>query len=212
VDTTVVIVIIAGLVLAAVVVGLLVARRRRLRQRFGPEYERAVDRADSRRDAHQDLRERQERRERFDIRPLTAAERDAYRERWDATQREFVDAPHGAVEQADHLIQDAMRARGYPVEDFEQRAADLSVDHPEVVEHYREGRRCAGRVREQQRGETTEEMRQAMLHFRRLFEVLVSSGTSHDPGEISAEGDTRARRGDGHAPTTGKDDGGRLPA
>lgn len=167
---------VVALVIVAVV-AYLIGRRRHLQGRFGPEYERQVDRAESRREAHAELRQREQRREELDIRPLTDTARERFTERWEETQRQFVDAPQSAVERGDLLIQEVMRERGYPVEDFEQRAADLSVDHPEVVENYREGRRCADRVADQSGDERTEEMRQAMLHFRRLFDVLVHDGS-----------------------------------
>jgi hypothetical protein len=174
-----VLIVILGVVAVAIIAALayLVTRRRRLRDRFGPEYDREVERAESRREAHAELQEREERHEQFDIRPLNPATRERFVQRWEETQREFVDTPRTAVERADLLIQEVMRERGYPVEDFEQRAADLSVDHPDVVEHYREGRRSADHVATQTSDERTEEMRQAMLHFRQLFDVLVDGDT-----------------------------------
>lgn len=200
--TTLIIIAVVVLLVALAVVAALVWRRRKLEGRFGPEYDRTVDSAESRRDAHKELREREERREQLDIEPLSETARQRYRERWEDTQREFVDTPQVAVERADQVIQDVMRERGYPVEDFEQRAADLSVDHPKVVEHYREGRRCADRVAGQPSGEATEEMRQAMLHFRRLFDVLVDDGTADHPDE--------GRHDDDRAGTSRRDDEGKV--
>jgi FtsZ-interacting cell division protein ZipA len=140
-------------------------RTRTLQQRFGPEYDRTVERADGRRDAEADLAARAKRRDELDLRPLPTASRDRYVEEWQHVQARFVDDPRGAVQQADTLIQSVMRERGYPVDDFEQRAADISVDHPHVVENYREGHRLAS-------GDT-EEQRQAMVHYRALFDELV---------------------------------------
>jgi hypothetical protein len=197
--TTLIIIAIVVLLVAVAVVAAIVLRRRKLEERFGPEYERTVESAESRREAHKDLREREERREQFDIEPLSETARQRYRERWEDTQREFVDAPQVAVDRADQVIQDVMRERGYPVEDFEQRASDLSVDHPKVVEHYREGRRCADRVADQPSGEATEEMRQAMLHFRRLFDVLVDDRTDDraDEGDRGDRAESSRRDGEG---------------
>jgi len=140
-------------------------RTRTLQERFGPEYDRTVDRADDRREAEADLAARAKRREELDIRPLPTASRDRYLEEWQRVQARFVDDPSGAVQEADSLIQSVLRERGYPVDDFEQRAADISVDHPQVVENYRSGHRLAS-------GDT-EQQRQAMVHYRALFDELV---------------------------------------
>jgi len=140
-------------------------RTRTLQERFGPEYDRTVDRADDRREAEADLAARAKRREELDIRPLPTASRDRYLEEWQRVQARFVDDPSAAVQEADSLIQSVLRERGYPVDDFEQRAADISVDHPQVVENYRSGHRLAS-------GDT-EQQRQAMVHYRALFDELV---------------------------------------
>jgi len=157
----------------AVVLWQALARRRtgRLQQQFGPEYDRAVGDAESRRDAEAELQAREERRRRLDIRPLTQAARDRYTETWRTTQAQFVDDPRGAVAAADSLIQSVMAERCYPVEDFEQRAAYVSVDHPRVVENYREGHRLA----QASAGgdDSTENLRRAMRHYRALFDELV---------------------------------------
>jgi cytoskeletal protein RodZ len=147
-------------------------RTRTLQDRFGPEYDRTVERADDRREAEADLAARAKRRDELDIRPLPTASRDRYLEEWQRVQARFVDDPSGAVQEADTLIQSVMRERGYPVDDFEQRAADISVDHPQVVENYRNGHRLAS-------GDT-EEQRQAMVHYRALFDELVED-TSDRP-------------------------------
>jgi len=159
--------------LLAVVVWRVFARRRtgRLQEQFGPEYDRAVDGAESRREAEAELQAREQRRRELEIRPLTEAARTRYVDTWRITQQQFVDDPRGAVQSADSLIQSVMADRGYPVEEFEQRAADVSVDHPQVVENYREGHRLA---RASAGGdESTESLRQAMRHYRALFDELV---------------------------------------
>lgn len=150
-------------------------RRRTLQQRFGPEYDRTVDRADSTREAEAELAARAKRRDELDIRPLTTAARDRYLDEWQRVQARFVDDPDGAVRDADMLIGVVMRERGYPVDDFEQRAADVSVDHPRVVENYREGHRLAATAAAGDGG--TEDLRQAMVHDRALFEELVEDTT-----------------------------------
>jgi hypothetical protein len=170
----IVIVVAAIVVTAAVVWAAMKSRRSRaLQDRFGPEYERTVRATDNKREAEAELAARAERRDGLDIRPLTPAARERYLVQWQEVQARFVDDPEGAVRDSDMLIQSAMRDRGYPVDDFEQRAADISVDHPHVVENYRHGHRLADASA---RGDgTTEDLRQAMQHYRALFEELVDS-------------------------------------
>ena len=149
-------------------------RRERLRGRFGPEYDRTLDRtAGDRRAAESELAEREKRREQLEIRPLSPAARDRYSGSWREVQALFVDEPRTAVRDADQLVISVMRERGYPMDDFEQRAADVSVDHPDVVENYR----AAHRISEaSERGDaTTEDLRQAMRHYRALFEDLLET-------------------------------------
>src|SRR5262249_20867103 len=135
----------ALLVVACVVWSALKARRTRtLQGRFGPEYERTLERSDNRREGEADLSDRMRRRDGLEIRPLTTAPMMRFREDWQQGQARFVDAPGGAVRTADSMIQSVMRERGYPADDFEQRAADIPVDHPHVVENYRKGHRLAG--------------------------------------------------------------------
>jgi hypothetical protein len=151
------------------------ARRRtsRLQDRFGPEYDRMVGTAENKRDAESDLAAREERRAQLDIRPLSPAACARYIANWQVVQAQFVDDPSVAVASADSLIQSVMSERGYPVDDFEQRAADVSVDHPQVVENYRDGHRLA---EESADGTgSTESLRQAMRHYRALFEELVEA-------------------------------------
>ena len=159
-------------------------RTRRLRGRFGPEYERTVDSSESKRQAEEELASREARREQLEIRPISAAARARYLEDWQAVQAQFVDDPAGAVARADSLIQAVMADRGYPVDDFEQRAADISVDHPDVVENYREGHRL---YQQSSAGNgSTEELRQAMRHYRALFDELVQP-TAADAGAATDE-------------------------
>ena len=147
-------------------------RTERLRTQFGgAEYARAVEEGGNRRHAEAGLEERTQRVEAFHVRPLSAGDRERFVESWRGVQARFVDGPAGAVTEADQLLGDVMSARGYPVSAFEQRAADISVDHPLVLENYRTSHEIALR---QVRGQAnTEELRQAMVHYRTLFEELV---------------------------------------
>jgi hypothetical protein len=173
-STSVVILVVVIVVILAIVAALVVvSRRRALQRRFGPEYDRALQSTDSKRDAEADLAARAERRDKLEIRPLPAAARDRYVDEWSRVQARFVDDPEGTVREADMLIQSVMRERGYPMDDFEQRAADVSVDHPQVVENYREGHRLA-QTNADGKG-TTEDLRQAMRHYRALFEELLAA-------------------------------------
>lgn len=170
-------------VLALVVGGLLgmavmrAQRTRRLKDRFGPEYERTMERAGDKRHAEQELEERIEHVHQLNIRPLSEEEVNRYSLEWQETQREFVDEPLAALQKADRLIREVMKARGYPVEDFEQRVADISVDYPELVSDYRGMHRIA--IKEKGNVDT-EEMRQAMVHGRALFENLTTQKTRDD--------------------------------
>ena len=150
-----------------------------LRARFGTEYERAVQQHGSERKAEAKLADREARVEKFKIRHLDPTERERYQSQWVTVQSRFVDFPKGAVIEADELVCSLMQARGYPVADFEQRAADISVDHPRVVENYRSAHNIALRLG---RGEaSTEELRSAMIQYRSLFDDLAQVQT---PGEI----------------------------
>ena len=168
---------IAAVAVVAVVVWQALARRRtgRLQEKFGPEYERAVGTTDSKQEAEAELQAREERRRQLEIRPLPQASRDRYLQSWQSVQAQFVDDPRGAVASADSLIQSVMAECGYPVEDFDQRAADGSVDHPQVVENYRQGHRLAQASAEGT--DSTEDLRQAMRHYRALFDELVEPAT-----------------------------------
>jgi hypothetical protein len=148
-------------------------RTEELRSRFGPEYERAVETGGDRRKAEATLEERRKRVEKLDIHPLANEDRQRFQQAWTREQARFVDDPQGAVAEADRLIGEVMRARGYPVGDFEQRAADISVDHPMVVENYRLAHDIALMDR---RGEaSTEDLRKALVHYRALFEELLET-------------------------------------
>jgi cytoskeletal protein RodZ len=179
------VVVAAVLIVAVVVWQALKARRTRgLQERFGPEYDRTLERTEDKREAEADLAARAKRRDELEIRPLTMAATVRYREEWQQVQARFVDDPDGAVRSADSLIQSVMRERGYPVDDFEQRAADISVDHPNVVENYREGHRL--------HSGDTEEQRQAMVHYRALFDELLED-TADAPLARDAETSDRER-------------------
>jgi hypothetical protein len=153
-------------------------RSRRLKQRFGPEYDRAVERAPDRDLAETELQKREERVQKYRIVPLSEHDRAHYQHAWDRVQNRFVDDPRGAAMQGDELIFEVMERRGYPVNGFEQAAADLSVDYPVVVENYRAATAIAQRNRQGEAG--TEDLRQALVHYRALFHELLQARTSTD--------------------------------
>ena len=170
-----VVIIIAVIILA--LLGVLLAQRQRsqrLRQHFGPEYQRTVARAGDQRAAESQLAQRAQRRRGLNIVELEPAARRRYLEAWRATQGKFVDDPTAAIHDADELVTRVMRDRGYPVEDFEQRADDVSVDHPEVAENYRAAHALA--VANTQGLASTEDLRQAFVHYRSLFAELLDVG------------------------------------
>ena len=164
-------------------------RTAQLREGFGPEYERVVGERGDQKAAESELRERRDRRRSYDIRALRPEEQERYAERWQGTQRRFVDQPASAVEEADRLVGEVMSERGYPVDDdFERQAADVSVDHPTVVENYR----AAHAISQASSGQraSTEDLRQAMVHYRALFDELLADGangqsTTKDVKEVS---------------------------
>jgi hypothetical protein len=168
--------VLAVVILALVAVGawIIYSRKRqsdRLIQRFGPEYGRAVDRMGSRSKAEEELLARQKRVEKFRIVPLAPADAERFSQDWKTLQGRFVDNPQGVLVEADLLVRELMEKRGYPMGDFESRAADISVDHPAMVDHYRAAQAIAMRDR---RGEAdTEEMRRAVVHYRALFDELL---------------------------------------
>src|SRR6202158_929118 len=175
-STTALIIICSVIVIAIVAIAATVSLRKRrsekLRTRFGgAEYDRALQEGVSRRNAEAALDKRTVRVESLRIRPLGAGDRARFVESWGRVQARFVDGPGGAVTEADQLLGDVMSTRGYPVSDFEQRAADISVDYPLVLENYRSAHGIA--VRQTHGQASTEELRQAMIHYRTLFDELV---------------------------------------
>jgi hypothetical protein len=169
---TVILIIVAA---AAIAFGLFMyiqkERTKRLRSKFGPEYDRVVDSYGDRSKAEEDLVHRQKRVEKLHLRDLTPADADRFADAWRAEQARFVDSPRDAIANADRLVIELMQTRGYPMGDFEQRAADISVDHPVVLENYRAAHAIA--VRDSQATASTEDLRQAMVHYRTLFEELL---------------------------------------
>ena len=174
-------VIVAAIVVVIGAIAFVFLKRRRtekLREHFGPEYDRAVAEGGNQRIAESRLEERTERVKKYNIHPLSTEDRARFSEHWDRVQARFVDAPAGAVAEADQLIGDLMATCGYPMGDFEQRAADISVDHPIVTQNYRAAHDIA--VRQAKGQASTEDLRRAMIHYRALFDELVSErhGTS----------------------------------
>ncbi|MFD4431188.1 hypothetical protein [Nocardia sp. NPDC058497] len=153
---------------------LLLDRRRHLRERFGPEYERTVEDADSRMAGERELRSREKRHDSLDIRPLESSARDRYSQDWTSVQGEFVDRPEDAVHDADRLVTSLMRERGYPTEGYQQQLEDLSVEHGRTLEHYRAAHQIE--ALSTQHKATTEQLRGAMVHYRALFDELLSDG------------------------------------
>jgi len=169
-----VIVVAVVVIVAFVVAGYQMARRKRterLRGQYGPEYDRAIDQAESQRAAESELRDRTKRHEKLELRNLEASEREDFERRWSDVQGQFVDNPSSAVRNADTLVVDVMSARGYPVEDFDQQADDLSVEHAEVTQRYREARRIS-RANEDGNADT-EDLRQAVTSYRALVYALL---------------------------------------
>jgi hypothetical protein len=175
-------------VIVLIVIGLVVwefRRRRsaRLRKQFGPEYDRTLAEVGGRAKAEARLAELTQRVHKLDIRALNTAERTRYIEEWGRVQAHFVDAPAGAVTEADQLLGDVMATCGYPVGNFEQRAADISVDHPVVTQNYRAAHEIA--LRQASGRASTEELRRAMIHYRALFDELVSVPPAIDPRPVT---------------------------
>ncbi|SJZ38184.1 hypothetical protein SAMN02745673_00197 [Marinactinospora thermotolerans DSM 45154] len=185
-DTGLLVALIVAVVIVALIVILVVAvllpRRRRshLRERFGPEYDRAVEEHGGRRDAERELARREKRHSRLDLRPLTPRAREEYSRGWAAIQERFVDSPIEAVREADDLVSRLMVERGYPTEGEEQRLADLSVEHSAAMQDYRAAREVRARV---DRGDApTEELREAMVRYRSLFADLLDEGSGENRG------------------------------
>src|SRR5436305_6561617 len=167
----IVIAVAAAIVLLGLILGARARRTRSLKETFGPEYDRAVEQAGGTRDAERELRGRQKRHEALDIRPLSPEARARYVRRWQATQARFVDDPKGAVAEADQLVQQVMKDRGYPTDDFDRRVDEVSVAHPQLVEKYRTAN---GIARASERNEaSTEDLRHSGRHYRALFAELL---------------------------------------
>jgi hypothetical protein len=177
---------VAVIVLLAIVWSALRAKRTRaLQDTFGREYDRTVEQTGDRRAAERDLRDRQKQHDELDIRPLSPESRERYLRRWQSTQTRFVDDPRGAVAEADTLVQEVMQERGYPTKDFERRVADISVDHPDLVEKYRTAH---GIAQASEDGEaSTEDMRHSVRHYRALFaELLETDDDVEDVDDVSS--------------------------
>jgi len=153
------------------------ARTESLREKFGNEYDHAVHEYGSRTKAERDLVERTEQVKKYRIVPLSAADRDRFRRDWQRVEQHFIERPATAVVEADELVADIMRARGYPMGDFDRHVSDLSVTHPTVIEHYREGHRM---IDVAPGSSSTEELRQGMLHYRALFDELIDDRIGND--------------------------------
>ena len=188
---------IAALVLLAIaglIVALSAGRRRRtdrLKQQFGSEYDRTVAEAGEQQAAEKELVAREHKRKKLDIRPLSRDALQAYSHRWRQVQTAFVDSPSSALDDADGLLNDVMRERGYPVDDFDQRAADISVDHSAVVENYRDAH--AIHLSNDNGDDSTEKQRQAFVHYRALFdELLDQRGNDDRPQDTDSAQEARA--------------------
>jgi hypothetical protein len=202
-DTIVLVVVVVVVALLLLGLALLAGRSRKrksehLQERFGPEYERTVEREGGRRAAESELERRELRRRKFQVRALEPETRQRYAATWTAVQTEFVDDPEGALRDADHLVAEVMRDRGYPLDAFERRESHISVDFPEVVEDYRAAHDVS--VATEKGESTTEDMRRAMVHYRALFKELLEDDT-----------DEIAERGDGDGGSGGATAAGQRP-
>ncbi|CAN5163076.1 MAG: hypothetical protein H0V93_16125 [Euzebyales bacterium] len=182
-DTLIVIVIVIVLI-AAVIAAVMVTRTRRksedLKDSFGPEYERTVAASgDDRKTAEHELADRQKRHDAYEIRPLDANARDRYAGAWQQAQARFVDQPSEAVSEAHELVDRVLRERGYPVDDFAEQADAVSVDHPEVVHDYRAAHAVS--LANERQEATTEDLREAMVHYRSLFDRLLDGPSTQPP-------------------------------
>jgi len=166
-------------------------RTKRLRSRFGPEYDRTVRTEGDSRHAERVLEQREKRIEHFEVKPLSEEQRQKFAQAWQQEQARFVDQPRVAVKNANRLVTEVMKARGYPMGDFEQRAADVSVDHPVVVENYRVAHSIA--VRDSSENVGTEALREAMIHYRSLFADLLHDGGTQPVREGTTEPEKKAR-------------------
>jgi hypothetical protein len=197
----VVVIVIVIVVVAAVALIARTARRRsRLQRQFGPEYDRTVEASGKRSEAERELLNRQDRIEDMDIRPLDPAARDTYHAEWARVQERFVDTPEDALSDADQLVRRVMADRGYETQGYQQRVADLSVEHARTLEHYRTAHDISARAANKEA--STEELRQAMIHYRALFEDLLG-GSPGGTGRATTEteGDPQYRTAADHPGT-----------
>ena len=178
-STTTIIVIIAVIVVLALAVLVLLPmlRRRRLQERFGPEYDRAVERHEDRTEAERDLVQREKRHAELDIRPLSEKAREEYAAKWARVQAGFVDSPEDTIRQADQLLTQVMAERGYPTDGYEQQLSDLSIEHAKTLDHYRTAHETRERIGA---GVSTEDLRTAMVHYRTVFADLLGSDVGPD--------------------------------
>lgn len=192
-------ILVAVVVIVAIIilVGWIGMRRRRLQSRFGPEYQRVAKQSGSKWRADSELTARQQRRQKLDIRSLPEEARSRYATQWQGLQAEFVDQPYQAVARADELVTTVMRERGYPMRDFEENAADISVDYPKLVENYRGAHAVATR----QKSANTEELRTAMLHYRALFQELLGDPRDGQRAPANVEAQEAQQRERAQAPT-----------
>jgi hypothetical protein len=180
----VIVVVLAAIVIVAVL-AVRQSRTRKLKRTFGPEYDRTVRDAASHADAEAELESRRDRREQFNIRPLSPDSAARYDTRWREVQAQFVDAPETCLREADILVVEVMRDRGYPIEEFNQRAADISVDHPHVVENYRAAHEVSSR--KDRDSVTTDDRRFALQHYRDLFMELLGPRQEIAPQQTEVE-------------------------
>jgi hypothetical protein len=191
---------IVGLVIVVVAIAGLLwwrsqqAKREHLKEQFGPEYDRAVAEVDDKREAESRLASVEKRRRSLRISPLRDESRLRYHQQWNDVQAAFVDQPLDAVLQGDLLVVAVMRERGYPMDDFDEQASMIAIDHPDVVENYREAHAIADRARE--RDATTEELRRAFVRYRSLFQALVGQAPEDDRAGERRPGDSAGRVGD----------------
>ena len=183
-SNTLILIVVVIVVVALALLAFVLARQKKragLRRQFGPEYERTVEQSGKRRAAERDLQQRAERRNDLDVRPLDPQRRDMFAAEWRRTQEDFVDQPGEAVRSANALVERVIRERGYPVEDSEQMTRDLSVDHAHVISEYRSARQISEFSEHNEA--TTEQLRQAMVHYRALFAELLDA--ADDEGSAS---------------------------
>jgi hypothetical protein len=185
----VVLLIVLVVLAAAGAVGWQVMRRRSLRQTFGPEYDRAVAEEQSRSAAERELRERERRHAELTLRPLNPADRDRFAEQWQAVQAQFVEDPAAAVVAGDDLVTRLAQARGYPTKDFDEQLAYLSVEHARTLGHYRDAHEIFERG--QRREASTEELRQALVHYRAIFADLLDAADAGADTEADRDADVR---------------------